>query len=244
MKYNILLSLALLSSLNFWGQSTEAVWVCPGTEMTLGCPTDSLDWYVVEGTDTLALGEQGIDFVLSDAGLVIPEFPETLLNQVLLSKSTAAADSGLVVCSFLFQEFTLQPALILFPDQVAPLCSGDSLQLLLELPNVPDSTIVWSPFGEVSAAGGSVGTFADSLMVGLFEDVSIVVAVEAEGAHCPIFQLTDSVEVFPSLVAPEIQSSEEYLCVDNDGVLITRLSEASGGDGIFGYTWQQLSNGG
>ena len=187
MKNKLLLSLALLSSLNFWSQSTETMWVCPGSEITLGCPGDSLDWYVVEENDTLALGEEGFDFVLSDAGLVIPEFPETWLNQVLLSKSTASADSGSVVCSFLIHEFTLQPALILFPDQVAPLCSGDSLQLLLELPDVPDSTIAWSAFGEVTLAGSSVGTFTDSLTVALPAGASIIVAAEATGAQCPIF---------------------------------------------------------
>lgn len=243
MKNKLLLSLALLSSLKFWSQSTETMWVCPGSELTLGCPGDSLDWFVVEENDTLALGEEGFDFVSSDAGLVIPEFPETWLNQVLLSKSTASADSGSVVCSFLIQEFSLQPALILFPDQVAPLCSGDSLQLLLELPDVPDSTIAWSAFGEVTVAGSSLGTFTDSLTVALPAGASIIVAAEATGAQCPIFQLTDSVEVFPSLVAPEVQSSEEYLCLDNDGLLITRLSQASGGDGIFEYSWQQLSAG-
>ena len=232
--------IALLSPLIVLGQVVENIWVCPGAEVSLACPGDSLNWLLIQDGDTAAVDLESAGFVLSNDELIIPSFSNDWFNHTLLTQSFGSEDSGAVVCGFLFHEFSLEPSLSVSFDLTEQLCVGESVEAFVELPVLPNKSLNWLPVGVVDIGDDGSTGFSDSVIFELSADAAIAVDVEAIGAFCPTFELSAQVNAFPELLAPQIQASEETLCFQNDGIEISISSEASGGQGSFVYTWQQL----
>ena len=232
--------LALLSPMIVLGQVVENIWVCPGAEVSLTCPGDSLNWLLVQNGDTAALDLESEGILIGNDELIISTFSSTWFNQTLLGQSYALSDSGIIECGFLFHEFEIEPLLTLSVLPEEQLCNGELVEADVELPALPSADLSWVSVGVVDLGDSGSTVFSDSVIFELSADASIAVDVEAIGAYCPTFALTAEVDALPELLAPQIQASEEFLCFQNEGIEISISSEASGGQGSFVYTWQQL----
>ena len=95
----------LLFPLVVLGQVVENIWVCPGAEVSLTCPGDSLNWLLVQDGDTAALDLESEGILIGNDEFIISTFSSNWFTQTLLGQSYALSDSGIIECGFLFHEF-------------------------------------------------------------------------------------------------------------------------------------------
>ena len=239
--FAILGSIALAS----WSQEQENIWVCPGSEVSLTCDQDSVQWFLFLEGDTISLDSQAVAFEQTTSFLIISEFPESWMNNTLMGQSTAEGDSGSVVCNFYFEELDLTPEIGILPSSDAPFCFGELVAIEALLPNLPDSTLQWLTDGalqQVDEEGGILAEFVNGIEIELTENAILTMEVSALGAYCPSFFFSDTLEIYPELTGPQVVATEELLCFGNEGVELSVTSEASGSD-AFTYEWQRFMDG-